>query len=746
MSVSIRTRLLWLVVCATLVPAILVGLRFMQDREAQIAASRADLRAVAASVATDLNERVRGTAQLLHGLSRARDFESPNRAVCSAFLSTVLRQYPQYTGLLSIDADGQLFCDSVMSGRQLNLMDRAYFREAMASTTQTVVLEPAIGRFTGLPVLQIAYPVFSGEPNVQFVLVASLDLLNFVNDQQDSLRRGLTIVFLDERSTVIVRSSPDSSATQPGSVITDSAFLRFARAARSDQTAEITNSDGTTRIWAAAGAQPSGVEGVRILVGQSRAALVESANHRLLQDLVILTSVSLVLIAGVWLLVAVGLRRHVVRITDQLASLGASDFNARISGPLPGGELGGLMTLLNVTAASLQQQQAAISQLNTRLSQAQKMEALGQLTGGMAHDFNNLLTVILGSSEVLRERLAARPDLLSLAETTSRAAERGAELVRSLLAFARRQPLETRPTDVSAELHRMEALLQRTLGDRITLHLNLAWEVPLALVDPAQLEAALLNLALNARDAMPNGGALTIEVGISKLQLDQIDWHDDAASDDYICISLTDTGIGMSAQVMRRVFEPFFTTKEFGQGSGLGLSMVYGFARQSAGQVKIHSEQGEGTTVKLYLPPAGTAAALADGRRGQGATVGGRECVLAVEDDEMVRAHVIAELTSLGYQVLSAEDAPTALAILRGPEKIDLLFTDVVMPGGMSGPNLAEAARALRPGIRVLYTSGYTDNAEVHGGLDPGIPILSKPYRRQKMAETLRLALGTVPG
>lgn len=376
------------------------------------------------------------------------------------------------------------------------------------------------------------------------------------------------------------------------------------------------------------------------------------------------------------------------------------------------------------------------------LQQAQKMEAVGQLTGGIAHDFNNLLTIILGNAETLTEALAERPELKRLAEMSGIAAQRGADLTRSLLAFSRKQVLEPKVTDVNQLVSRMEELLRRTLGEHVEINLVTHGGLWHTTVDPAQLEAAILNLAVNARDAMPMGGKLTIETKNAELDHDYARHNEGATPGPYVMVAVADTGTGMTPEVMARAFDPFFTTKEVGKGTGLGLSMVYGFAKQSHGHIKIYSEVGHGTIIKLYLPrsveadkPSIASGALTEAR-------GGGETILMVEDDDMVRAHVEDQIKSLGYRVMSARNGLEAMDILCQDQPIDLLFTDVVMPGGVNGPQLAVKARGLRPTIRVLYTSGYTENAVVHQEkLGPTFELLAKPYQRHDLAAKLRKIL-----
>jgi CheY-like chemotaxis protein len=380
------------------------------------------------------------------------------------------------------------------------------------------------------------------------------------------------------------------------------------------------------------------------------------------------------------------------------------------------------------------------------LRQAQRLEAIGQLTGGIAHDFNNLLTIILGNAELLADSLSAEQELRLLAEMTQTAAERGAELTSRLLAFARRQALDPRATDVAALLRGMDGLLHRTLGEQVELEVIHGGGLWQAMVDAPQLESAILNLCINARDAMPGGGRLTIETRNVHLDNDYADAHAEVIPGQYLQIAVSDTGLGMAPDVLARAFEPFFTTKPVGQGSGLGLSMVFGFAKQSRGHVKIYSEPGQGTTVKLYLPRAFDGEPMTAPSE-DAAEYSGSERILVVEDDELVRTHVTAQLRDLGYRVVAVKNGPEALEALRQIADIDLLFTDVVMPGGLNGRQLAEQAVRLRPGLPVLFTSGYTENAIVHHGrLDPGVNLLNKPYRRRDLATKVRKALSPDAG
>ena len=376
-----------------------------------------------------------------------------------------------------------------------------------------------------------------------------------------------------------------------------------------------------------------------------------------------------------------------------------------------------------------------------RIRQAEKMEAVGQLTGGIAHDFNNILTVITGTIEILADAVRDEPQLAAITRMIDEAASRGADLTQHLLAFARKQPLEPKETDVNTLIIDTAKLLQRTLGEHVEIESVFEDESCPAIVDPNQLATAILNLALNARDAMPDGGKLIIETGMVVLDENYARMHNDVRPGRYAMIAVSDTGTGISAAILDKVFNPFFTSKGPGKGTGLGLSMVYGFVKQSAGHIMIYSEEGHGTTIKMYLPPATGASIAAE--PGQALKVeGGTETILVVEDDTLVRNYVLTQLLSLGYVTLDAGNATDALAIVKAGRPFDLLFTDVIMPG-LNGRQLANEILKIRPEMKVLFTSGYTENAIIHHGrLDEGVLLLAKPYRKSDMAIMIRKALG----
>jgi PAS domain S-box-containing protein len=398
---------------------------------------------------------------------------------------------------------------------------------------------------------------------------------------------------------------------------------------------------------------------------------------------------------------------------------------------------------LNATLEErVKEEVAQRSQVEGALLQAQKTEAIGQLTGGIAHDFNNMLTVVIGGLNLLKRRLAkGDTDVAKYVEGAMDGATRAAALTQRLLAFARQQPLAPQPVDANKMVSGMSELLTRTLGEQIRIEAVLAAGLWKTNADPVQLENVILNLSVNARDAMPDGGKLTIETANAFVDEDYSRAFN-VPLGQYVMICVTDTGMGMSAEVIEKAFDPFFTTKGVGKGTGLGLSQVLGFVRQSGGQVRLYSEAGHGTTVKIYLPRHyGDAAPEAAKAKKVGQQGTPSEVILVVEDEERVRDYAVEALRELGYTVVQATGAQEALRMLEAGKEVSLLFTDIVMPD-MTGRQLADLAKKKRPGLKVLYTTGYTRNAVVHNGiLDPGTNFLPKPFGVDQLADKVRNVL-----
>jgi nitrogen-specific signal transduction histidine kinase/ActR/RegA family two-component response regulator len=387
----------------------------------------------------------------------------------------------------------------------------------------------------------------------------------------------------------------------------------------------------------------------------------------------------------------------------------------------------------------------ALRESERRLAHAQKMEAVGQLTGGIAHDFNNLLLVITGNLELLELKLDQEAQKVLLKEAQD-AAMLGSKLTDQLLTFGRRRHMDAQVILLNDQVLGITDMLRRTLGEHVMLSTSLTRDIWSIRADPGQFQSAIVNMAVNARDAMPQGGKLVMETRNIVLDLDHADFHPELKPGEYVQLSISDNGSGMPAQVRDRVFEPFFTTKEKGRGTGLGLAMVYGFVKQSGGHVTIYSEVGHGTTFNLYFPRTDGPTAAVATRAKDVTDPAARETILVVEDDDRVRQLTITRLKLIGYQVLDASDGPKALDILSRGHAIDLVFTDLVMPGGMSGREVAARARQLKPGIKVLLTSGYAEELVRGDYLErEQLRVLRKPYHQADLVAALREVLAAGP-
>jgi nitrogen-specific signal transduction histidine kinase/ActR/RegA family two-component response regulator len=375
------------------------------------------------------------------------------------------------------------------------------------------------------------------------------------------------------------------------------------------------------------------------------------------------------------------------------------------------------------------------------LRQSQRLDSMGRMTGAVAHDFNNLLTVIIGSLDLLKRAIGGDDKARARIEMMTMAAERASTLTKQLLAFARRQPLQPLIVNPGGIVQSLLPLIRHAAGDAITVETVIGGGLWNTMIDSAEFQSAMLNLTINARDAMPDGGLLTLELANAMLDDAYAAQHAELEPGQYVMFAITDTGKGMDAATLERALDPFFTTKPAGEGTGLGLPQVYGFVKQTGGHLNIYSEVGEGTTVKLYLPRSLGQATIQTAPVAA-PVIGGSETILLVDDDEIVRETVAAMLVDFGFGVMQAPGGAEALAILEGGAEIDLLLTDVVMPGAISGRVLAERAAKLQPGLKILFTSGYTENAIVHHGrLDPGVELLSKPYGREQLAAKVRRIL-----
>jgi signal transduction histidine kinase len=709
--VSLRARLLVLVLLATLLPALLLAWRFVRDSEAEISSAVKALAAAADDIAVDLDHRVQGTAQLHYGLAHARVLETFDRAACSAYLSEVREAYPQYTGILTVLPNGDLHCDSLRSGRELNLRDRPYFKRVIGGGNGGLVVEPAFGRLTGMAVLQVVHPVRGPGGELRYMLVASLNLKDFaLRSMKNAAAPVPELLLVDGQGLVMASSGKALAPRQPGTSIADTKLFRLAQAQAGGGTAELADGSGVAQVWAVAASSEQRPLGLHVMLGQSRQALVADSRRRLRQDALTLGALALVLFGGVWLLAETGIRRPVGRISSIVRQLGAGDLNARISPPYPRGELGGLMAALNSTAASLQQQRQAIDELGLQLRQAQKLEALGTLAGGIAHDFNNILGAILGNLSLAHEEaLAGQPTQRSL-EQIRRAALRARELVQSIQAFSRADTPALSVQQLQPIVEEVLALVRVSLPAGARLRTEIAAEPLHVLADATQLHQVLLNLCTNAWQAL-QGDAGTVTVGLQTVVFgaDAAGRPVDLPAGSYAHLWVSDTGCGIGEDSLERVFEPFFTTKRALGGTGLGLSVVHGIVSAHHGSIGVRSSPGQGSSFDIYLPlraadaPSPPAAGATErvAPRGQG------QRILYIDDDEVMGVLVERLLERAGYRVNAHTSAQAALrAVQADALAYDLVVTDFNMPE-LSGLDVGRALAALRPELPVLIISGY---------------------------------------
>lgn len=710
---SLRARLIWLALLATLLPALLVGWRFVRDSEAEVAAALKSLAGAADGLAIDLNHRVQGTAQLSYGLARSGLLDTTDREACSAYLSEVREEYPQYTGMVTALPDGRLFCDSLRSGREVNLADRLYFKQVTAGAGMT--LAPAFGRLTGKAVLQIVSPARSREGRLRFMLIASLDLQKFAQDSlPKTLQSAPELLIVDHGGTVMAWAGPGVSSYKPGDSLAGTALLAMAETqGRGPNVAgvdELTDPQGNTKVWTIADHPAARSAGLHLMLGLPRSDLVATAQSRLRQDLLALCGAAIVLFALAWLLAEWGIRRQMGRITTMVRALGSGDLSARIPTPYPRGELGGLMAVLNSTAASLEGQRAAIEELGLKLRQAQKLEAIGTLAGGIAHDFNNILGAILGNLAIAQDEVAAGQSPQTSLEQIRRAALRARDLVQRIQAFGRRDAPTLSNQLLRPMVEEVLALVEVASPAGVTLQSRLTDSPLRVMADATQLHQVLMNLCTNAWQAL-QGAPGTVTVG-----LEEIRFSDDVGErppgllpGPHAHLWVRDTGCGIPADVRDRLFEPFFTTKSARGGTGLGLSMVHGIVTAHRGSLSVESTPGQGACFHVYLPilgapeaaPQRIASPAANSRPGSG------ERILYIDDDEVVCVMVERLLARAGFRVSCHASAKAALAeVQRDPAAVDLVVTDFNMPE-LSGLEVSRQLVTLRPALPVLIISGH---------------------------------------
>ncbi|WP_066475407.1 response regulator [Bosea sp. WAO] len=751
-GVPARLVILSLVAVLVLPGMVFAGLLLQRFAQSENERYRQEAREVASTAASILDRYLGGWQTTLQTLATSENLRSRNFEAFYRQATLVKHFVGAEIGLRRIDGE-QIVNTRFPYGSQLPNYKFDVDSEAIA-TRKPVVSNIFIGAMTGEPLVTMIIPLeFDGRPEFLLHISANTQRLNDV--LKPVVPANWVVAVGDRRGQYVTRSEDhEAFSGKPGVP----AFLEKA-------------------VGASGNFEGQSAKGEPVLVGYVRSDLadwlVAASVHQsiirqplntALQSLIAFGLAALLVasLIALWLWGLIG--RPLAILTKASGQLG------RLAGPIAAPtrlrEFAALRNALSDASEQIRSDSAALeervaartreleetnarlaaeieqrSRIETMLVQAQKMEAIGNLTGGVAHDFNNLLQVVGGNLQLLAREVPGNDKAQARIEKAMAGVARGSHLASQLLAFGRRQPLEPKVVNIGRLIRGMDDLLRRTLGEAVEIETVIAGGLWNTLVDPANLENAILNLAINSRDAMGGHGRLTVEAGNAFLDDAYAAAHADVTAGQYVQIAVSDTGSGMSREIIEQVFEPFFSTKPEGKGTGLGLSMVYGFVKQSGGHVKVYSEPGQGTTMRLYLPRSIEAEDI-PAEVDTGPVVGGNEIVLVVEDDDAVRDTVIGLLDGLGYRVLKAPDAQSALVVVESGVAIDLLFTDVVMPGSLKSAELARKAKERLPQLSVLFTSGYTENSIVHGGrLDAGVNLLSKPYTRDALARKIRQVL-----
>jgi len=755
---TILARLFILVAIAVL-PALAIEsynqFDLRQEREREV---RRDALRLATFASGELDRIVESGAGLLSALSRLPAVRNFDTAACSSYLAALGQVFPQYGLIGATDAGGNVFCASKQPPPGFNLSDRPAWRQAMQTGEFTVGIYN-FGKLANVPVLPLSLAFRDEAGTIAGLVYVSLDLewlARYFADKR--FDKDATLLIADRNATILLRL-PDNQRFA-GTAFAGT-YHRYVHAAEPG-TDEIVGVDGVRRILGYVPVTHPPANGLYVGIGLTRETAFAAIDRATLIGMALLSAGLFLALAAAWIGGRHFISRPIAQLADAAGYWRRGDFGVRV--PAGGSdEIGVLANTFNdmaVTLADQQQENAALlATLEERVAdrtrelareaaerrraeeallQAQKMEAIGQLTGGIAHDFNNLLMAVLGNLELAEIRFGGpgrHPAQRYLAQARH-SAERGARLTRDLLAFARRQSLHVAPLDANAVISGADELLRRSVGGLVRIEQRLAPDLWPALGDSSQIELVILNLAINARDAMPGGGTITIETG--NIRAGDAHRPAELSEGDYVRLAVSDTGSGMSKEVLAKCLEPFFTTKEIGKGSGLGLPVVHGIATQSGGTVAISSELGRGTVVSVYLPRA--AADLVQGPHAEPATTAPSDArsgarVLLVDDDPDVRDVLTAQLSDLGYAVVPVTSGPGALDLLDADkaEEFDLLISDYAMPG-FSGVELATAVRKRWPNLPVLLITGYS-NVAAEAGADRGWDWLQKPFRQADLAE-----------
>ena len=723
---GLRWRLVLLIVTAMLPAIALMVWLGLERREQSARETREQTLSLARLAAQEQERRLEGARQLLIALSTSSAIRADDTPGCVRDVRALVKEYQGlYSEIGWADRSGRVMCHA-LGGDNLSIADRQYFQAAL-QTQQFVVGELITGKISGVPILAFSHPLRDAEGGIRGVLFANVDLRVLSRSLEEAAREsGGTISVLDRTGTIVARSADaeryigvKTSAPQLALMYRDGELVR-----------DFAGPDGQLRQYGIATVRDAnGRPTLFVNYGRPSAPLVSAVSAQFREDLLLIVALAMAsvlaaVIGAEWLV-----RKPVHQLLAATASLGAGHLNTRAAPVGSTTEFAELARAFNRMAERLEHR-------DLHLREGQRLEAIGQLAGGVAHDFNNLLTIIIGYAASLEEQLRSSPaGAKELAELRA-AAEKAASLTRQLLAFSRRQLLQPRPVQLNRIITQMETMLRRTIADEIALTVSLSQDLAIVLADRTQLEQVILNLVINARDAMPEGGVIEIKTRNQVLATDN---PEGLRPGEYVELIVSDTGAGMDPQTRARIFEPFFTTKG-ARGSGLGLATVYGIVKQSGGAIRCESAVGAGTRFVIVLPKA-VGAVEPDGERPLFSPSGGTERVLVVEDDPAVRSLVVATLTRKGYDVTAAEDGISALDAVERMRQLDLVITDVRMPR-MNGLAFYEQLQSAFPGVPTVLISG--DSA-------PDVPVapagtkplfLQKPFTPAQLLGVARSALG----
>jgi signal transduction histidine kinase/ActR/RegA family two-component response regulator len=733
---SLRIRLLVLVLVAAVPIVGIVVLSAREQRRLLVAEASLDVHAVSQLVAERHQRSVDAARGLLFGLSRMPEIAALDGARCSAALAPLLASERVFVNIAAARADGQLFCSAAPVAKlPVDLSDRAFFQNALR-TGGLGVGELVLSRVVGKGAIGFGYPVRDAGGKTVAVAIVSLAVEELQHQLEElPLPEGVEVAVLDRRGVAIsVRPDPVRWLGKPF----DSTLITAVESERGP--VALQGTDDVVRLYSHREvAAPDGTVAMHVIAGIPTAAILEPVNRVSTKALLASLLTSALALAAAVLMAELTLVRRVRRVAATARRIARGDLSARTGLPGRADELGELVTAFDDMARALEALDREKRRSEEELRQAHKLEAIGQLAGGVAHDFNNLLTVILSAASAIEEQLPASHPSREDAREVAHAAERAAALTRQLLAFSRRQALAPRVMDVAASVRGMERMLQRVLGEGIRLSVCIRAEARV-FADPGQIELALLNLSVNARDAMPRGGRLDVEVDVLAVDDPGLPEGGDVPAGPLAALTVRDSGVGIDPEVRSRIFEPFFTTKGPGRGTGLGLSTVLGIVGQSGGAVRVRSEKGRGSEFTIYLPVhAGGAERAAD--TPSGTPLGRDETILVVEDDTHLRAMLRRTLYEHGYQVFEAGSAPEALAAAVVRAAPSLVLTDVILPEG-NGVDLARELSGRWPGVPVVFMSGYAgDHLSGAEPLPPGARLLPKPFTPDVLLAEIREAL-----